>query len=122
MKPADAYLDVRGAKRPRDVHRAGILVRLHSHQGDQSLATARFDLANDLPRFDPVVGFVDGGNDDVHVVAKNALFVTLKGNAIQTRHRVRRNIRPPPLDHVTVVVIVGWLDQVQPERLAAFAD
>ena len=66
------------------------------------------DPPDDRLHVDDGVGLVAGLDDDLDVVTELAVRHVFR-ERVEARERVRRNRRPPPLDDVTVVVVVRGL-------------
>ena len=115
MEAADRDLHAELAKRPRDVHRARILVRLHADDADQAAIAA--DDARDAFGPDAGVGLVEGGDVDLDIVAEHAALAAIQRQPVQNRQRVGRNRRTPPLDDIAVVVVMRRLDQHERKAL-----
>ena len=120
MKTADADLHAGRAQAARDIHGAWKLVGLHSRQGDQAAATAAGDAPRNALRLDARIGFVEGGDVDDHVVAEYAALVAVQSQAVQHRQSIGRNPGAQPLNDVSVVVVVRWLDQDQGKTLGGW--
>ncbi len=58
----------------------------------------------------PRVGLVNRGDLDIHVVAQRLSFFAIERKPVQHRQRIRRHGGAQPLNNVTVVIVVGWLD------------
>jgi hypothetical protein len=93
---------------------------LHADQGHQALAASAAKRLDDPAGLNPTVGFVDGGDAEFDAITENTTRLAVQRDAVQGRKRVRRYVVARPLDHVTVVVVVGRLDQEQQKGLAAF--
>jgi hypothetical protein len=117
MEAADADLHAALAQPARDVHRARILVRLHADQPDHAAVGAR-DEARDALGADAGVGLVEGRDDDINIVAKDAALGAIDGEAVKRGEGVRRDRGAQPLDDVTVVVVMRRFDQHQGKGLA----
>ena len=112
-----AIENARRAEAARDVHGAWKLIGLHSHQGDHATTAAASDPPRNTLRVDAGIGLVDGGDIDDDVIAQHAALVAVQSQAIQHRQSIGRNRRTQPLNDVSVVVVVRWLDQDQGETL-----
>src|SRR5260370_37636802 len=62
---------------------------------------------------DARVRLVEGRDVDLHVIAQNTALLAIQGQAIHHRQGVGWNGGTKPLDDVTIVVIVRWLNQHQ---------
>ena len=60
---------------------------------------------------DPRVGLVDRRDVDGDIRPQHLPLGAIGGDAIDGGERIRRDHRPPPADHVSVVVVVRRLDQ-----------
>jgi hypothetical protein len=118
VKAADAHLYARSAQRFCDVHGARILVGLNADQRHEAVAAAFADLADDALRPDAGIGLVARGDADLDVLAEHFAPGAVEREPVQRRQGIGRDERTKPLDDVTVVVVVGGLDQKQMEALA----
>ena len=111
-KPPIATANAGRTERPRNIERARILVRLHADQRHQAeIAVARGSARSSAGMFDAGVGLVDDVDLDLDVGTEHAPLRAIRGNAVDRGERIRRDHRPPPADHVAVVVVVRRLDQ-----------
>jgi hypothetical protein len=94
---------------------------LNPGESDETLAAACLNFANDPVRLYSVIGLVKGGDDYIYSLAQNPRRLALKGNTVQHGHRVGRDVRTQPLHDVTVVVIMGWFDEIEPEYVPRYA-
>ena len=117
MKAADADLDAGRAQAARDIHSAWKLVGLHSDESHQAAAAGAGDLPRNALRLDARIRLVDGGDVDDDVVTEYAPLLAVQSQTIQHCQRIGRNRGAEPLNDVSVVVVVRWLDQDQGEAL-----
>src|SRR6187401_3151344 len=111
MKAADGNSDSRCAKRLRDVERARKLVRLNSDQRDKSeaaVATKAFDQPGNV---DPGIRLIHDLDVDRDIRPEHLPLRAIGRDPIHGGERVRGAHRPPPPNEVTVVVVMGWLDE-----------
>ena len=111
----------RRPQRTGDVERARVLIRLHADEADQSQPAGVFDLTRDSVGPDAFVGFVDRENLDVDVVAERGGLHRVLRDSIEAGERVRRQRRPEPLDHITIIVVMRRLDEEQ-QKSASLRD
>ena len=62
---------------------------------------------------DQAIDLVEGLQDDFGLAAEDFALDQVEGQAIEGGKRVRGDPGLPPLDHVTIVVVVRWLDDNQ---------
>ena len=117
MKPADRDLHSGRAQAASDIHGARKLVGLHSHQGHHAAAAAAGDLPRNALGADARIGLIESRNVDGDVIAQYAAFVAVQGEAIQHRQSIGGDAGAEPLDDVSLVVVVRWLDQDQGKAL-----
>ena len=115
MEAAHDDRDAGGAERPRDIERAGILVRLHADQPDQAEAAVALEAREQRRHVDAGVGLVDRLDLDLDVRAEHLPLGAIAGDAVNRGQRIRRNRRAPPADDVAVVAVVRRLDQNEQE-------
>jgi hypothetical protein len=77
------------------------------------------DPADDLVGSDARVRLVPDRDPDLDVLAENLALGAVEREAVQRRERVGRDRRADPLDDVTVVIVVGRLDQEELEDFAS---
>ena len=105
------------AERPGDVEGARILVRLDADQRHQAeIAVVARSVASSAGMFDARVGLVDRLDVDADVRSEHLALGAVGRDAVERGQRVRRDHRPPPADHIPVVVIMRRLDEEELER------
>ncbi len=114
MKPADRHRDAGLAELHRQIHRPRKLVRLHADEADEP-GVGRLDPPDDAANRDNGVALVIGLDLDRDIGAERPPRRQLAGDAVETGKRVRRDPGLPPLDHITVVVVMRRLDQLDDE-------
>ena len=118
VEPANADRDVLLPKPGGDVEGARKLVRLDADQHHKALI-GRLDLPGDLVRADAGVGLVNGDNVEVDIGTKDLPLAAIPREPVKARQRIGRDWGAEPLDDVAIIIIVGRLDQDQPEQLPA---
>lgn len=111
MKTAHDDLESCRPKASRQIHSAGKLVGLDSHQAHQTPATVGLDATDDPLHRNQRVGLVVGVDLDAHALAQNPGSVCSAGQPVEARERVGRDPCLEPLNHIAVVVVVRRLDQ-----------
>jgi hypothetical protein len=111
MEPADDDRDAGGAQRPGDVEGARILVGLHAHEADEAEVAAAAEVRDDLVEAKARVGLVGRRRLDVDVGAEQLPGGAVGDQGVDRGERVRRHRRAIPAGDVTVVVVMGRLDQ-----------
>src|SRR5262249_48592443 len=115
VKAADNHSDARLAKLPRQVQRARKLVALHPGQQHQPAPAAGFDPADDTAHGDYGMGLVVAVDDEFHAQAQHLALLHVQDKGVQACKRVGGNEGPDPLDDITVVVVMGRLDDFDEE-------
>jgi hypothetical protein len=115
MEAADHHVDAGLAQRPRDVERAGELVRLHADQADHAEAAVLRHEGDDSVGAHARIGLVHRRDVDGDVGAEHAALRRVGGEAVDGGERVRWNRGAHPLDDVAVGVVMRRLDQHQLE-------
>jgi hypothetical protein len=115
VEAADGDLDPGGAEAPRHVHGPRELVGLDPDHADDAVAAGAADALADALDRDQGVGLVVGADLDLHRLAQDARLGCLHRLPVEARQRVGGDPRLEPLDRVAVVVVVGWLDQLDVE-------
>ena len=118
MKAADRHLQARLTKAARQVEGAGILVGLDPHQADQPLAAVGLEAADDPRHRHHGIGLVIGLDADLHPRAERPLLVGGAGQSEETGQGVRGNPGLDPLNDITLIVVMGGLDQFH-QKVAA---
>src|SRR5947209_7459514 len=116
MKAAYDDLNIRCPKLAREVECAGKLIGLDPDQSHKTGARCA-DRVDDLFDPDNGVALVDYLDLDVYVRAEHLRGLAVGEEAVHAGEAIGRNERSPPLDHVTVVVIMRRLDQDHLEDL-----
>ena len=111
MEAAHRDRDTGGADRPRNVERAGILVRLHADETEQAEVAVFAEAADQLRDIHAGVGFIDHVDIDRNIGTEHLAFRGVEREAVNRSERVGRDQRPPPADHIAVVVIMRRFDQ-----------
>ena len=92
VEAADAHLDPGGSQASCEVNGPWKLVGLNADQRHQPPAPGSPDLPADLLRFDPAVGLVESGDDDVDMVSEHPTVLAVQGEAVENRQRIRRDV------------------------------
>ena len=121
MEPADNHRYPDGPQGAGAVHHARELVRLYADEADHAKAAIVLDLTDDVVRPDAGVGLVDGKDLDRDVLAKDLIFHAFLRDAEQAGERIGRQRRLPPLDDVTLVVVMRRLDK-EKQKTSACSD
>jgi hypothetical protein len=120
MEAANGHRNTSVAERAREIEGARVLVSLHSGEYDKPeiavAAESLYDLVRPYARSD----FIDNGNVDRNIGPECLARGGILEQAIKNGERVRGYDRTHPLDDVTVVVIVGRLDQRQLKSSASW--
>jgi hypothetical protein len=104
----------RHARRPqraRNVESAGILIRLDADQRDEAEIALGAKSGDDPRDIYPRIRLVDSVDVDRDRASQNPTFRAIRGDAVQSRQRIRRNDRSPPADDVTIVVVMRGFDE-----------
>ena len=119
VETADANRNVLVEEGPRQIDGARKLIGLNAHECDQRLVSGP-DRFEDFGRRDTLIGFVEGGDDDVCGSAEHLALAAILGDAVEAGKRVRGNRRQQPLNRVAIVVVMGGLNHDKVEcRLTA---
>ena len=102
-------------ERPRDIERAGVLVRLNADQPDKTEIAMRSQAGEKSWRVHSGVGLVDHRDVDGDVRPEHLPLGAIGRDAVYGGERIGRDHRAPPADHIAVVVVVRRLDQEQLE-------
>src|SRR3984957_20832582 len=116
MKAADHHRHAFRPERARKIERAGKLVRLNPDEPDKPLAVSLYSAGRRLD-VDELVALVIGFDLDRDVGTERLLLGASGQESVDAGEAVRGDGGEPPLDHVSVVVIVRRLDEDDPERL-----
>ena len=111
MKTADSDLDAGRAQRPRDIESAGILVRLHTNQADQTEIAARSKKRQESRDVDAAVGLIDHFDVNGDVRTEHLTLRAIHRYAVECCEGIGRYQRPPPPYDVPIVIVVGRFDQ-----------
>ena len=111
MKPADTDLNAGVAELAREVHRAGILIRLHADDADQRPPTAPLQVADDPFRMDAPVGVIIGLDGELDSWPQSLTLPRVLDQTVHAGKGVGRQRRAEPLDRIAVVVVVRRLDE-----------
>jgi hypothetical protein len=104
-------LNTRVAKLARDVECTGILIGLDANKRDKAKITIARKPLQQFRHVDPRVEFVNCLDIDFNVGAKRGLRDTIQGNSVNACQRIRWNERAPPPYNVSVLAIMGRLDE-----------
>src|SRR6516164_7702439 len=96
---------------------AGELVRLHPDQADDGFCAIPELRAADALDRNFVDGFVEEMDSDIPGVAEALLLNKVFGKPSKASERIAREHAAPVADNVTVVVVLGGLDEVEIESL-----
>ena len=110
MEPANDDRHAGGAQCPRKIERARILVRLHPDQPDETTVGCA-DLPDRVFDVDDGVALVERVDFDIDIGPKHAPGGAFGKQPVNAREAVGGNGRAPPLDHVTVGIVMRRLDQ-----------
>src|SRR5439155_21234622 len=105
VKTAYRHLNTGLAKLLREVHRTGKLVRLHADEADEP-GIGFLDPPDDPADRDHRVTFVIGPDLDRDLRSERMALGQIRRDAVEAGERIRRDPRFPPLDHVTVIVVM----------------
>src|SRR5262249_48854161 len=94
-----------------DVERARELVGLYTDQADQAKTVMALKLRHDVLAAYPRVRFIAGSDVNGNVRPEHLAPGRIVRQPVDYRQRVRRHERPPPLDHIAIVVVMRWLDE-----------
>jgi hypothetical protein len=83
---------------------------------DQRLATRLADFSDNPVRLDPPVGFVIGMQADFDIGSKHVPAACVLRQGVQACQRVGGNGRAEPLDRISIVIVVRWLDHHEVEH------
>jgi hypothetical protein len=106
VEAAHRHLDASRAERTRDVERAGILVGLNADQRDQAETGMLPKSGQQRWHVDPRVRLIDYGDVDGDIGTEDQPLRAIRRDAVDRCQRIRRDHRPPPADHVSVVVVM----------------
>ena len=115
VKAADDDRNARGAERPCDVERAGILVGLHADERDHAEAVVFAEPAQQLGNVDPGIGLVDDVDLDIDIGAEHPALGAIERHAMERRQRIGRHQSTPPPDDVSVIVIMRGFNEYDAE-------
>lgn len=118
MKAADRDLDSRREQGTRDVYRARKLVGLNPYQAYQAAVSVALETADYPPSRNDRCGLVVRLDFDFDLVTEDVAIARVKSQTVKARKRVGGNKTAPPLDDVTVVIVMRWLDQFEQESNA----
>jgi len=113
MEAANGHRNTSVAERAREIEGARILVSLHSGEYDKPEIAVPMESLYDLVRLYARSDFIDNGNVDRNIGPECLARGGILEQAVENGERVRGYDRTHPLDEVTLVVIVGRLDQRQ---------
>jgi hypothetical protein len=119
MEPANHYLDTFAAHHPADINRARELVALHTDETDQALESVAAKSADQAFQRQYSVDLVVDLEFEIDAIAKHVASARIQRKPVESGGRVCRNPAAPPLDDVTLVVVVGRLDQRNQEFFAS---
>src|SRR6516165_1017838 len=114
MKTTNTNFDGSRAQWRGEIERTWKLVRLYPDHHDHAVAGTR-NHAREAIRPDTRVRLVVGVNIEIDVQPKDGAFSTIPGQTIQGSQRVGRYGRTQPLDDISVVIVMRWLDQYEAE-------
>ena len=95
-----------GSKRPRDIDRARVLVRLNADEGDHAEAPMTAKTGKKRRHIDMGVGLIDCLYVEVDIRPEHLPFRAIGRDAVHVGQRIGRNDRAPPADHISIVVVV----------------
>jgi hypothetical protein len=110
VESAHDYRPSCGTERTRQIDGTRKLVRLHADKRDQRPAARPPDIADDAVRADTPIGLVKCVQPKFDIRAEHQAPPCIFSQSVQAGECVRRNGRSNPLDRITVVVVVRWLD------------
>ena len=113
MEAANGHRNTSVAERACEIERARILISLHSGEYDKPEIAVPAESLYDLVRSYARSDFIDNGNVYRNIGPECLACGGILEQAVENGERVRGYERTNPLDDVTLVVIVGRLDQRQ---------
>src|SRR5262249_13406948 len=116
MEAADGDADAERAQFTGDGHGTRELIGLHPDQTHDARVTWLLDARGDAPNRNLDVHLVIGIDLDGHILAQDATVGAILRDRVKAGHRIRWNPSPPPLNDVTILVVVRWLDDIDVER------
>jgi hypothetical protein len=119
MESANHHLDAVTAHNPADINGARELVALDTDQTDQAFHSVAAKSADQAFQRQDSVDLVVDLEFEINAIAKHLAAPRIQKKPIERGGRICGNPAAPPLDDVTLVVIVGGLDQRDQEFLAS---
>ena len=116
MKAAHRHRNTGPSKWPRNIQSARILIGLDAHQSDQSKIVILPEVLKERRNIDPGVGLIDHCHIDVDIRPQHLALGAIDGNTIDGRKRVGRYHRPPPANDISVIIVMRWFDEDEPEN------
>src|SRR5258706_715762 len=110
MESADHHRQLGGAELPGDIDGAGKLIGLDADKADEAAARG-LDAADGALDVDDRVALVIGLDVDIDIRSQRLLLGADRQDAAYTRQAVGGNGRAMPLDHISLVIVMGGLDQ-----------
>ena len=110
MEAAHDDLDAGVEELFSDVDRAGKLISLHANEADHC-AVRSLQAADQFVETHDRIGLVDHLDFDVDILSKNVPAPALVHQAVDHGQRIGRYGGTCPLDDITVIIIMGRLDQ-----------
>jgi hypothetical protein len=120
VKSAHGDGDPRRAKRGCDIEGTRVLVRLNADEADKTEIAVAPEASEERRHIDACVGLVDRLDIDGDARPEYATLRAIKRDAVDGGELIRRDHRPPPAVHVSVVVVVRWLDKEELEATLIF--
>ena len=100
-----------------DVYGPGKLVGLNSYKGDHSQVSVLPNSPGYLPDREYGAVLVMEVGDDVDIFAQDFPLGTVEREAVEAGEGVGDTERPPPLDDITVFIVVGGFNKLNKELL-----
>src|SRR6516165_7666571 len=120
MEATNGHRNTSVAERAREIQRARILVSLHSGEYDKPESAMPAESLYDLVRPYARSDFIDNRNVDRNIGPECLARGGILEQTVENGERVRGYDRTNPLNDVTLVVIVGRLDQRQLKSSASW--
>src|SRR5208337_985482 len=120
VESADSNLDSGGAQLARDIDCACELVGLHSDQEHDAAVRVALKSPNYSTHRHFRVGLVVRIDIEIDALAEDVPRLRVEREAVEVRQRTGRHEAAPPLNEITVVVVMRGFDQLDEELCARF--
>ena len=111
MEAANHHLNIVTPHHPANINRAWELIALHTDEADETLQPVSLKSADETLKGKDRVDLVIDLEFEIYAWTEDLQLACVEGEAVQSGRRVCRYPAAPPLDDVTVVVVVRGLDQ-----------